>query len=169
VHLEGNLCQMRLRTCVGVAILAMCLSAADIRLSGQTPAAVDLASIQGLKCSFARSSRVVWKNGVPEPTIRSAGVLTFEFKDFNSASGTAAIVNPTGTHDVTLQAGERTLSFLEVSPGGRIAMTVVFATISTGSRLVAAYSRTDYLPIDLPGFKSDPEVSQYYGDCEPTR
>jgi hypothetical protein len=160
---------MLLKAYAGVAVLAMCLSVAEVGLRGQAGESIDLASITGLKCSFARSSRVVWKNGVPEPTIRSAGVLTFEFKELNPGSGTAAIVNPTGTHDVTLQAGERTLSFLEVSPGGRIAMTVVFGTISTGSRLVAAYSRTDYLPIDLPGFKSEPEVSQYYGDCEPTR
>jgi len=45
----------------------------------------------------------------------------------------------------------------------------VFAAYTTGTRLRAAHSRADYLPIDLPNFKSEPEVAQFYGDCEATR
>lgn len=61
------------------------------------------------------------------------------------------------------------MHFLEVSRGGRLGITTVFAQYTTGERLKAVHSRTDYLPIDLPGFRSEPEVAMYFGDCEATR
>ena len=68
--------------------------------------------------------------------------------------------------DVNVQVYGWNIHFLEAGASGRMAITTVFAQTSTGNKLKAVHSRTDYLPIDLPGFKSQPEVAQFYGDCE---
>ncbi len=127
----------------------------------------NLSTVKSLKCTFSSSTRGAWtKDGAPDPRVRMSGVLTLEMTEIDAAGGLAMLSNTAGKHDVTVQLDGRTLHFLEVSRGGRIAMTTVFASYSTGTRLKAAHTRTDYLPIDLGTFKSEPEVSQYFGDCE---
>ena len=36
------------------------------------------------------------------------------------------------------------------------------------ARLRAVRSRHDYLQMAIPGFVAEPNVSQHYGECEPT-
>ena len=117
------------------------------------------------------STRVVWnKEGAPSRLIKTAGVLTVDINEIDAADGSAIVGTvSTGNHDVNVQVYGWNMHFLETARGGRIAVTTVFAQYSTGTRLKAVHSRTDYLPIDLPNFKSEPEVAQYYGDCEATR
>ncbi len=161
--------QMSLKNRVAaLAVLALMATGVDLR--AQAIKEGDLANIKALKCTFPTSTLVVWKDGVPQPRIRTTGVLTIEINEIDAADGSAVVGSvSTGNHDVNVQVYGWNMHFLELSRGGRIGVTTVFAQNSTGDRLKAIYTRSDYLPIDLPGFKSEPEVAQYYGDCEATR
>ncbi len=155
---------------VTVVVTVLALVATGIGVRAQALKEGDLSNIKALKCTFPRSTVVVWKDGVPEPRIRTTGVLTLEINEIDAADGSAIVGSvSTGNHDVNVQVYGWNMHFLEASRGGRIGVTTVFAQYSTGDRLKAVYTRSDYLPIDLPGFKSEPEVAQYYGDCEATR
>jgi hypothetical protein len=153
------------------AATAVVLAATGVGVGAQSIKEGDLANITALKCTFPVSTRVVWnKDGVPEPAIKTTGVLTVEINEIDAADGSAIVGTvSTGNHDVNVQVYGWNMHFLEASRGGRIAVTTVFAQYSTGTKLKAVHTRTDYLPIDLPGFKSEPEVAQYYGDCDATR
>jgi hypothetical protein len=144
------------------------LATPGIGLGGQAETKADLSTIKTLKCTFSLSSRGTWKNGVPAPTINKTGLLSVEIKEINAPAGSAVVATTSGAHDVTAQLDEKTIHFLEANRGGRIAVTSVFSEYSTGTRLRATYSRHDYLPIDIGTFKSEPEIAQYYGDCEAT-
>ena len=152
-----------------VALTALGLAAAGAQPRSQTVTGADLRNVTALKCTFSISSRANWKDDVPVPSVRKTGLLTIDIKEINAAGGSAVVGISSGNHDVTVQLDGRNLHFLEANRGGRIAMTTVFADYSTGTRLKAVHSRADYLPIDLPNFKSEPEIAQYYGDCEATR
>ena len=52
---------------------------------------------------------------------------------------------------------------------GSLSVTTVFSIESTPGKLRAVRSRHEYLKISLPGFVSEPAVSQYYGECVATR
>jgi hypothetical protein len=161
---------MSLKNHVGlVALTAIAMAVAGAQLRSQTVPAADLRDVKALKCTFSISSRAIWKDDVPVPSVRKTGLLTIDIKEIDAAAGSAVIGISSGTHDVTVQLDGRNLHFLEANRGGRIATTTVFADYSTGTRLKAVHSRADYLPIDLPNFKSEPEIAQYYGDCEATR
>jgi hypothetical protein len=163
---------MSLKKRAAVAVVAATvLAAGGVGLRAQALKEGDLVNIKSLKCTFPVSTRVVWnKEGVPEPAIKTAGVLTVEINEIDAADGSAIVGTvSTGNHDVNVQVYGWNMHFLETARGGRIAVTTVFAQYSTGTRLKAVHSRSDYLPIDLPNFRSEPEVAQYYGDCEATR
>jgi hypothetical protein len=155
---------------VTVAVLTALVLAAGVGLRAQALKEGDLSNIKSLKCTFPKSTVVVWKDGVPTPEIRTTGALTVDINEIDAADG-SAIVGPvsTGNHDVSVQVYGWNMHFLEPSRGGRIGVTTVFAQYSTGNRLKAVHTRSDYLPNDAPGLKAEPEVTQYYGDCEATR
>jgi hypothetical protein len=58
---------------------------------------------------------------------------------------------------------------MDIRPEGSLTITTVFSQESRNRKLKAVYTRTDYLPISMPGFASQPEVSQQYGECEAGR
>ena len=155
------------RAAVVLAVLALVASGAGVR--AQTIKEGELAGIKSLKCTFSKSTLVAWKDGVPEPRIRTTGTLTLDIDEIDAPGGSAILRSSSGSHDINVQVYGWNIHFLEVGAGGRIGIATVFAQFSTGDRLKAVYSRSDYLPIDLPNFKSEPEVAQYYGDCEVTR
>jgi len=163
---------MSLKQRTAMALVALGLAATGVGVSAQGAALKegDLVSIRALKCVFPTSTVSTWKEGKPEPRIRTTGTLTVEISEVNADDGSAMVGSvSTGSHPVNVQVYGWNMHFLEVSRGGRMAVTTVFAQYSTGERLKAVHSRTDYLPIDLPGFKSEPEVAMYYGDCEVSR
>jgi hypothetical protein len=47
-------------------------------------------------------------------------------------------------------------------------MVTVLAQKSPKGTLRAVRSRHDYLQMAIPGFVAEPNVSQHYGECEPT-
>jgi hypothetical protein len=153
-----------------VLALVVATSGAGVGAQQQTLREGDLSNIKSLKCTFPTSARVVWKDGVPQPAIRTTGLLSIDINQIDAADGTAVVGSVgTGAHDVNVQVYGWNMHFLEASRGGRLGVTTVFAQYTTGERLKAVHSRTDYLPIDLPNFKSEPEVAQYWGDCEAKR
>lgn len=162
---------MSLNVCVGVIVTVVALVMTEGGVRAQTTLKEgDLANIKALKCTFPTSTVVAWKDGVPEARIRTTGVLTIEINEIDANDGSAVVGSvSTGNHDVNVQVYGWNMHFLEVSRSGRIGVTTVFAQYTTGEKLKAVHSRTDYLPIDLPGFKSEPEVAMYYGDCEARR
>jgi hypothetical protein len=161
---------MSLKSRAAVALVAFALVASGAGLWAQSLREGDLANIKALKCTFPTSTLVVWKDGVPEPRIRTNSLLTVEITEIDAADGSAVVgAGSNGNRDVNVQVYGWNMHFLETSRSGRIAVTTIFAQYSTGNRLKAVHSRTDYLPIDLPNFKSEPEVAQFYGDCEVTR
>ncbi len=153
----------------GIMVVVFCLSA-GVGLRAQALKEGDLSNIKSLTCTFPTSTVSAWKDGKPEPRIRTTGTLAIEITEIDAADGSAMVGSvSTGTHPVNIQVYGWNMHFLDVSRGGRLGVTTVFAQNSTGDRLKAVHSRTDYLPIDLPNFKSEPEIAMYYGDCEATR
>ncbi|MEQ1760018.1 MAG: hypothetical protein ABL986_17010 [Vicinamibacterales bacterium] len=151
-------------------VLTLVALVSGVGLDAQAIKEGELANIKSLKCTFPTSTIVAWKDGVPEARIRTTGVLNIEINEIDAADGSAIVgAVSTGNHDVNVQVYGWNMHFLEVSRGGRMGVTTVFAQTSTGDKLKAVHSRTDYLPIDLPGLKSEPEVAMYYGDCVATR
>lgn len=165
---EGEGVSLKNGAVVGITLIA--LAATGIGLRAQSIKEGDLATIKALKCTFPMSATVVWKDGVPEPRIRMTGMLTLEINEIDAADGSAVVGSvSTGNRDVNVQVYGWNMHFLEATRGGRLGVTTVFGQYATGNRLKAVHTRTDYLPIDLPNFNSEPEVAQYYGDCEAQR
>ena len=54
----------------------------------------------------------------------------------------------------------------ERSVTGTLNITTVFAGDPDAKSFRAVHVRHDYLPMSLPGFQSEPSVSQHYGVCE---
>ncbi len=154
-----------------VWIAALIVAVGGVGLRAQTQLKEgDLANIKGLKCTFPTSTVSTWKEGVPEARIRTTGTLNIQITDISTGDGTAVVAaGSSGNQDISVQVYGWNMHFLDVSRGGRLGITTVFAQYTTGERLKAVHSRTDYLPIDLPGFRSEPEVAMYFGDCEATR
>lgn len=153
---------MRSRMFVAV-VLAVCGVTTGLHAQSQTLKQGELANIKALKCTFPTSVIAAWNNeGAPEPKVRPMGTLTLDITEIEAADGSAIV----GGKDVNVQVYGWNIHFLEAGASGRMAITTVFAQTSIGNKLKAVHSRTDYLPIDLPGFKSQPEVAQFYGDCE---
>ena len=82
-----------------------------------------------------------------------------------------ACTSPGGTGGasfVTVKLTGSNIHFIDMRAGGAVTLTTVFSQESKDKKLKAVHTRTDYLQMSLPGFVSEPEVAQYYGDCEIT-
>ncbi len=128
-----------------------------------------LAGVRALDCTFPVATTVTWKNDVPEPRVRSGATLALKVSDIEVSESSGKVVNGNGSEsEVTVQVYGWNLHVLDSSRSGRLAVTSVFAQKVNGEKFKAVHTRTDYLPIDLPGFKSEPEVTQFFGDCAVT-
>jgi hypothetical protein len=61
------------------------------------------------------------------------------------------------------------LHFMERSVTGTLNVTTVFSGEPGARTFRAVHTRHDYLPLSLPGYLSEPSVSQHYGVCETTK
>jgi hypothetical protein len=163
---------------IGVAVVVAVVGIARV-VSAQDPSIPDnkdpltrLDNITGVTCTFPVSTSVTWGKEAAPPTtrVRAAGgpVLTVKVESLDPAGATGEFTAPSRAEAVVQQYGWN-MHIMEPSRTGRMMLLTLFGRVSTGQRLKAVYSRSDYLPIDLPGFASEPEASQYYGDCEVTR
>ena len=156
---------MRIFTVVASVIVVAC-SAVTAHAQANDNPITELAGIKRLTCTFPIAATVSWsKEGVPSIRIRETSVLTVRVAEIDTADGTAVITAPTQA-DGSAQLYGWNLHIMEPSRSGRMLMLTVFGRESKDKRLKAVYTRTDYLPVDLPGFSSEPEATQYHGDCE---
>jgi hypothetical protein len=86
-----------------------------------------------------------WKNGEPQAT---------------RAFGTSGAVHVTALLTVS------SLHFMERTVAGTLNITTIFAPDGGSGKLRAVHSRHSYLQMSIPGFVSEPSVSQNYGTCE---
>ena len=137
--------------------------------AAQAPQAPQLDTIKSLSCTFPISVAGSWdKNtGEAQVQIKKAGVLTFKFDQIDVSESSARFVGPTAAPEhIVAQLRGPNLFFMDIRAGGTLAITSVFGQVSHDQKLKAVYTRSDYLPISLPGYVSVPEVSQHYGECE---
>ena len=167
---EGFPMSLRTMASKGLVLSVALTMLAGVELGAQSPKAIregDLATIKTLKCAFPSATAVTWNKGVPEPRVSTRTVLNLDIEQIDAVDGTAVIVTAAGlSSEVTAQMYGWNMHFLELSQNGRMRLTTVFAQYATGERLKAVHTRTDYLPINLPGVNSQPDLVQSYGSCE---
>ena len=161
-----------------ITVTAVVLSLSLASVSAQEQEAAEnrnpltrLDNVIALSCTFLTSTQVQWaKDGTIGARIRPVGGATLSVKvqNIDTSGGLAEIVSPQKADALVQQYGWN-LHVMEASRSGQMRMLTVFGRESTMGKLKAVYSRTDYLPIDLPGFVTDPDAVQYYGECEVTR
>jgi hypothetical protein len=136
-------------------------------LSAQAPNAPSarLAKATSLKCTFPAMTTGTWTEGVPQTSVKPAK-LSVAFNAVDTQDGTAEAVGDSGKSHITVRLLGAYLHFMQLDPYGAVYITTVFDRESRGGKLLAAHSRHEYTPVQLPGLTSRPE--QYYGDCEIT-
>jgi hypothetical protein len=150
------------------AAVAVCLTCAALAQVPATPT-IDLTTITSLNCTFATGAQVVWaKDGTISVKVKEGAVLNVTIRKIDAADGTAELVSPNQAEGIVQVYGWN-MHILEASRSGRMLITTVFGREGRDKKLKAVHTRTDYLPIDLPGFTSEPEATQYYGECEAGR
>ncbi len=153
------------RRLVAAAVLAFLISGSP-PASGQTVEQNPLAMVKSLKCRFPVYSVGNWKNGAPAAEVRQGQEFSLEIDEIDTDSGTARVTGTAGPTEVTALLTISSLHFMERTVTGTLTVTTVFASQGPGRRFRAVHSRHDYLPLSLPGYVSEPNVSQNYGECE---
>lgn len=123
-----------------------------------------LAGIRTLKCSFPVSAIGSWKDWTPKADLQQGPPLTLVIDEIDIDGGTARI----GTTHTTALLTQNSVHFMERTMAGSLTMTTVLSQKSPKGTLRAVRSRHDYLQMSIPGFVAEPNVSQHYGECEPT-
>lgn len=128
-----------------------------------------LDDIKSLSCTFTARTQVAWqKDGTVATKAQDTAPMLSVRVRLNVGDGTGEFLAPSQAEAVVQQYGWN-MHVLEPSRSGRMTMLTVFGRVSREGKLKAVYTRTDYLPVDLPGFISEPDATQYYGECEATR
>ncbi len=125
-----------------------------------------LAQVKSLKCTFAVYSVGSWKNGEPQAQIREAAQFSLAIDEIDTDSGSGRVSGTSGPVEVTALLTVSSLHFMERSVTGTLNVTTVFVGAATAKKFRAVHSRHDYLPMSIPGYVSEPSVSQNYGSCE---
>lgn len=162
-----------IRTIAALILLGLIATTAALSAQAEAPPAppteaeARLAGAVSLKCTFPVSARTAWKAGVPEPVLRRTGSLTVEIREMKADQGSAVLATGRTGKDLTMVVDQRNRQFLDAG-GNRIALTTVLGEFSEGTKLKATHSVLAYVALELASFKSEPEVQQYWGDCETT-
>ena len=123
-----------------------------------------LASVKGLKCGFPVYAVGSWKKG-PQAELKHGQEFSLEFDEIDAEGGTARVTGTSGATYITALLTVSSLHFMERSVLGTLNITTVFTEEPGTTRWRAVHSRHDYLPMSLPGYQSEPTVSQNYGEC----
>ena len=138
----------------------------------QTPAAIALADVQRLKCTFTLLASGTWENGVPSPEVKPAS-LSIQFDAIDTQEGTAEVTDVStlsgGVPHITARLLGDNLHFLAMNSSGSVYLTTVFSDRESraGGKFKAVHTRHEFTEIRLTGYTSRPE--QYYGYCEAVR
>src|SRR3954464_14085541 len=141
-------------------------------LGGMPPASAQstdknpLAQIKSFKCSFPVYTVGAWKTGVPQAQIKQADQFTLTIDEIDTDSGSGRVTGTAGPVEVTALLTVSSLHFMERSVTGTLNVTTIFSGAEGAKTFRAVHTRHDYLPLSLPGFVSDPSVSQHYGICD---
>ncbi len=125
-----------------------------------------LAKVKKLKCQFSIYSSGSWKALDAQAQIRQPETLSLEIDEIDTDSGSGRVTGTSGPADVTALLTISSLHFMERSVTGTLNITTVFSGDPDATVFRAVHARHDYLPMSLPGYKSEPSVSQHYGTCE---
>ncbi|MEP7307823.1 MAG: hypothetical protein ABJA98_20155 [Acidobacteriota bacterium] len=125
-----------------------------------------LANVKSLKCKFPVYTVGSWKNGEAKAEVRQSQQFNLEIDEIDADSGTARVTGTSGPTHVTALLTISSLHFVERTVTGTLTITTVFASEGNVRTYRAVHSRHDYLPMSLPGYVSEPSVSQNYGECE---
>jgi len=146
--------------------MAAAIAAATHVTSAQGTDKNPLAQVKSLKCRFTIYSSGSWKNGEPQAQIRQPEQLTLDVDEIDTDSGSARVTGTSGPADVVSLLTVSSLHLMERSVTGTLNITTVFVGEPNAKTFRAVHARHDYLPMSLPGFVSEPSVSQHYGMCE---
>jgi hypothetical protein len=147
----------------------LCFAAGIQTPHAQAPAAVTLASVQRLQCSFTLMTTGTWEKGVPSSEVAPAKLL-LRFEDIDAQDGTANAdgesTGAIGTRHVIARLMSDNLHFLALNSSGSLYVTTVFSDRESrmGAKFKAVHTRHELLEVRLTGFTSRPE--QYFGYCE---
>jgi hypothetical protein len=128
-----------------------------------------LAQVKSLNCRFTIYTSGSWKNGEPQAQVRQPEQLNLDVDEIDTDSGSARVTGTSGPADVVSLLTVSSLHFMERSVTGTLNITTVFVGEPNAKVFRAVHARHDYLPMSLPGFVSEPSVSQHYGSCEVTK
>lgn len=144
---------------VGAALIV--LAAAAHAQSGGLEARLEGAS--RIECRFSARATGNWDDDTaPSASVDSAD-LEATFFDINAAEGTAEAEGDFGTSFIVVRYAQGYLHFMQMANTGPLRLTTVLARETAEGRLKAIHTRHEYLPTQLPGFTSRPEM--YVGDC----
>ena len=148
------------------AIVLACALTADAQTTEKNP----LAQVKHLKCRFSVYASGSWtKAQEPQGQIRQPETLQLEIDEIDADSGSGRVTGTAGPAEVTALLTISSLHFMERSVTGTLNITTVFAGDPDAKTFRAVHTRHDYLPMSLPGYQSEPSVSQHYGVCEATK
>jgi hypothetical protein len=135
-------------------------------VSAQSTDKNPLALVKSFKCSFPVYSVGAWKTGEPQAQIKQADQFTLTIDDIDTDSGSGRVTGTAGPVEVTALLTVSSLHFMERSVTGTLNITTIFVSDGGVKKFRAVHSRHDYLPMSIPGFTSEPTVTQNYGTCE---
>ena len=150
---------------VGTLVAVLALLSAHT-MAAQSTDKNPLALIKSLKCTFPVYAVGSWKNGEPQAQIKQAAQFSLTIDQIDTDSGSGRVTGTAGPVEVTALLTVSSLHFMERSVTGTLNITTVFVSEGGAKRFRAVHSRHDYLPMSIPGFQSEPTVSQNYGMCE---
>jgi hypothetical protein len=156
-----------LKTAVTIVLALACAHAAGAQTTDKNP----LAQVKALKCRFAIYASGAWSKTTQEASaqVRQPEQLSLEIDDIDTDSGSGRVTGTAGPSEVTALLTISSLHFMERSVTGTLNITTVFSGEPGAKTFRAVHTRHDYLPLSLPGYVSDPSVSQHYGICEMTK
>jgi hypothetical protein len=151
---------------VALPVLGMLVLVGVHRASAQGTEKNPLALVKSLKCTFPVYSLGSWKGGDPQAQIKQGAQFSLTIDQIDTDSGSGRVNGTSGPVEVTALLTVSSLHFMERSVTGTLNVTTVFVSDAGAKTFRAVHSRHDYLPMSIPGFVSEPSVSQNYGTCE---
>ena len=151
------------RVAAALVLTLAVAGAASAQTTDQNP----LAKVKALKCRFTVYASGAWsKTQEPSAQVRQPETLTLDIDEIDTDSGSGRVTGTSGPAEVTALLTYSSLHFMERSVTGTLNITTVFSGPPDAKTFRAVYTRHDYLPLNLPGYQSDPSVSQHYGVCD---
>jgi hypothetical protein len=149
---------------LGLALVAAALRG-EAQLGDKNPLRTDrnpLASVRSLKCRFTVAAAGSWSNGEARAEVKPGQEVTVDIDEIDADGNSARV----GSDEVTALLTVSSIHFLNRTLQGSLNVTTVFALKNSNGAYRAVRSGHDYVATNIPGFVSEPNVTQRYGECE---